>query len=977
MPFKVTHPWASFLVGGGPHLKTCVEIVRNDTKALVHRSTGVEAEELRRVAVDLKGLMGKEIFIRVVDRHTGHWGHVNFDDFRFHAEQPKIDPRAAPPAPDAYKFAGLSPQRAAQAMTVPEGFEVKLFAGEPDIVQPVAMCLDDRGRVWVAEAYSYPIRRNEKDAKDRILIFEDTDGDGTFDKRTVFMEGLNLVSGLEVGFGGVWIGAAPYLMFVPMKADKAAGPPQILLDGWGWQDTHETLNSFIWGPDGWLYGCHGVFTHSLVGKPGTPPKERTPINAGVWRYHPRRHVFEVFAQGTSNPWGLDFDDRGQAFVEACVIPHCFHIIQGARYHRQAGQHFNPHTYDDIKTIADHFHYLGATPHGGNNRSDTAGGGHAHCGLMCYLGGTWPEPYRNSLFMGNIHGRRLNVDVPKAKGSGYVATHSPDFLLANDAWARFINFRYGPDGNVTMIDWYDKQACHHGDPKIWDRSNGRIYRIQHRDAKAVQVDLGKCTETELIEHQKNKNDWYVRHARRLLQERGISNDGVKSLTAIASDHPDATRRLRGWWALHASGKLTADHVNRAIADSDAYVRGWAVQLAMEQPLGERINSETLTRLAKDESPVVRRFVASATQKLLIADREAVLRGLLAWEQDSTDHNLPLLYWYALEPVVGDANHRTKGLELALNTKISPLLAFGVRRTAADGSPEAIETLAALVAKTSEPNVQLTILRGINEALKGRRDVPMPASWAKAFAALAESGNAEVRSQAFALAVTFGDRVAFDRMRDAIRNPKADLALRQTALAALLTAKDPALAPILQSLLDEPAFRSPALRGLAAYDDPKTADRILSVFAKLPAEEKRDALATLASRASFGKDLLAAVNAKKIASNELSADLVRQLRNLRDKVDRQITRCGASSAIRPPIEQTHRILSRSAAPRKPHRMQRQGRAIYAKTCSANVTRSSASAARSAPTLPAQPTAAISATCSKTSSIQPSSRKSTPRR
>src|SRR5262249_28376732 len=155
------------------------------------------------------------------------------------------------------------------------------------------MCLDDRGRVWVVEGNTYPIRRQPREANspfvadgiqgDRILIFEDTDGDGHFDKRTVFMEGLNLVSGIEVGFGGVWIGAAPYFMYVPMKDDRPTGPPQILLDGWGYQDTHETLNSFIWGPDGWLYGCHGVFTHSRVGKPGTPDKERVLINAGIWR----------------------------------------------------------------------------------------------------------------------------------------------------------------------------------------------------------------------------------------------------------------------------------------------------------------------------------------------------------------------------------------------------------------------------------------------------------------------------------------------------------------------------------------------------------------------------------------------------------------------------------------------------------------------------------------------------------------------
>ena len=164
------------------------------------------------------------------------------------AAEPSAPP--SPPAPDVYKYAGLPPDKAAAAMTVPEGFSVSLFAGEPDVQQPIAMCLDDRGRLWVAEAYSYPVRRPESEGKDRILIFEDTKGTGTFDKRTVFMEGLNLVSGLEVGFGGVWIGAAPYLMFVPIKdgaRTSRPGQPQILLDGWHYEDTHETLNDLLLG----------------------------------------------------------------------------------------------------------------------------------------------------------------------------------------------------------------------------------------------------------------------------------------------------------------------------------------------------------------------------------------------------------------------------------------------------------------------------------------------------------------------------------------------------------------------------------------------------------------------------------------------------------------------------------------------------------------------------------------------------------
>ncbi|HJZ55849.1 MAG TPA: PVC-type heme-binding CxxCH protein, partial [Gemmataceae bacterium] len=308
VPFKVTHPWASFLIGGGPHPETCVELIDVARNAVFFRASGLEEEDMRREVVDLSKLQGKEIQIRLVDRHSGGWGHLNFDDFRFHAAKPSFParPQKQPPAKlDTYKFSGLPPDKAAAAMTVPEGFTVSLFAGEPDVHQPIAMCLDDRGRLWVAEAFVYPKRlpfpgpllpEAERKNGDRILIFEDTDGDGKFDKKTVFIEGLNLVSGLEVGFGGVWVGAAPYLLFIPRdeKTDRA-GEPQILLDGWHYEDTHETLNTFIWGPDGWLYGCHGVFTHSRVGKPGTPDKDRIPINAGVWRYHPTKHIFEVFA----------------------------------------------------------------------------------------------------------------------------------------------------------------------------------------------------------------------------------------------------------------------------------------------------------------------------------------------------------------------------------------------------------------------------------------------------------------------------------------------------------------------------------------------------------------------------------------------------------------------------------------------------------------------------------------------------------
>jgi putative membrane-bound dehydrogenase-like protein len=887
VPFKITHPWGSFLIGGGPWPETCVELVLKEKDQAFFRASGLEEENLRRVVVDLQPHKGKEMFIRIVDKHSGHWGHINFDDFRFHDKKPNFLPRPGSSL-DVYKYAGLSPEKAAQVMTVPEGFDVKLFAAEPDVQQPIALCLDDRGRLWVAEAYSYPIRRKDKDAKDRILIFEDSKGTGRFDKRTVFMEGLNLVSGLEVGFGGVWIGAAPYLMFVPMKDDKPAGPPRILLDGWGYQDTHETLNSFIWGPDGWLYGCHGVFTHSKVGKPGTPDKDRVPINAGVWRYHPTRHKFEVFAHGTSNPWGLDFNDYGQAFVEACVIPHAYHIIQGGRYHRQAGSHFNPHTYDDIKTIADHLHWQGPNPWAGNNKSDSAGGGHAHCGLMCYLGGAWPAEYRGQLFMGNIHGRRINMDILKPKGSGYVASHGKDMLLANDAWARFINMRFGPDGNVYVIDWYDKQACHTGDVNVWDRSNGRIYKISHRGTKpVVGIDLQKKTDAELVEYQLHENDWYVRHARRILQERGTvrqSADVGAALGQILEKNPSPTNRLRALWAYRAyQGDIqelrrsAPTAIDTALKDRTPMVRAWAVQLGTE-----RLTSDwrsDLEKVSKDDpSPIVRLYVASALQCVNFKDRWKIAENLLAHAEDADDHNLPLMYWYAIEPLA-DADP-PRALALALNGKIPQLHGYMIRRIGS--ADNAAGLLIDALAKTPDAGRQLTFLTAMREALKGRRTVPMPEAWPNLFAKFQSLGvNDERRQQAVCLAVTFGDPgPALEMVKG-----RGNTANQAAAIGALLDAGHPKLTSELYWLLDGELkgtkARSLALRGLAAYSDPDTPRQIITRYRDLTPDEKRDALNTLASRAAYAKALLEAIGAKKIAAKEVSADIVRQLRNLKDE------------------------------------------------------------------------------------------------
>jgi putative membrane-bound dehydrogenase-like protein len=942
VPFKVTHRWASFLVGGGPHPKeTYVEVVCG--KDVVFSTPGLEEEDMRRAVVDLGPYQGKEIFVRVVDRHTGHWGHINFDDFRFHAQKPNFParPKAEPPPPaDIYKFAGLKPEAAAKAMTVPEGFEVTVFAGEPDVHQPIAFCFDHRGRMWVVEAYTYPRRHPEpgpiipdKKIGDKIVIFEDTDGDGKHDKRTVFMEGLNLVSGIEVGFGGVWVGAAPYLLFIPHdeKTDKPAGEPKILLDGWHYEDTHETLNSFIWGPDGWLYGCHGVFTHSVVGKPGDPIEKRQRINAGIWRYHPTRHVFEVFARGTSNPWGLDYNANGDFFIEACVIPHMWHIIQGGRYMRQAGVDFNPYTYDDIKTIAVHRHYIGATPHAGNNRSDSAGGGHAHAGLMCYQGGLWPKEYWGKLFMGNLHGHRINVDVITPKGSGYVADRNPDFLLTNDRWSIPLAIKSGPDGNVYLIDWYDQQICHLPQPEKWDRTNGRIYKISYTKAKPLPaVDFTKATWADLVKCQEHPNDWVARMARRLMQERVIrdqkgSEEARVALGKLATEHQDEGIRLRAIWAQYLCGGLDDSTALSATTKAKSpHLRGWVVRL-----LGQSADSLNVNQTPADA--VVRRDITSVMLQKAADSRWRALPHLLAVSEDAADHNLPYLYWYALEPLV--AEKPEEGLKLAAEGKIPMLLQFAARRVGALNTPESLSLLAKSIggAKTEEQRV--AYLRGLQEATRGKRQVTMPDGWPAAFESLMKSPDAAIRNQSMALAVTFGDKGALATLRKVLADAKADTAARLSALTALVDGRDAETVPLLQAAVADKELRAAAIRGLAAFDNPKTPGVILGEYANFTPAEKRDAISTLAARAGFAKELMAAIAAKKVPSTDVPAEVVRALRSFEDAtLNKQIA--DLWGVVREsPAERKALIAEwkkKLAAPSKTPADVNLGRAVFAKTC-----------------------------------------------
>jgi len=813
----------------------------------------------------------------------------------------KPNPTSGAPKTDA--------DRTVAQMHLPDGFKVEVIATEPDVRQPVAFAWDERGRLWIVEAYSYPQKRPAGEGLDKIVILSDEDGDGRFETRKVFAEKLNLVSGIEIGHGGVWVGAAPELLFIPdrNRDDKPDGAPQVLLDGFGYQDTHETLNSFLWGPDGWLYGIQGVFNTARIGKPGTPRSERPELRAGVWRYHPVKHTFEVYAYGGSNPWGLDYDEHGQLFMTHCRSfwgrGPTTHVLQGGQFWNQVNANYAPFIIaNPPKEFPEFRNYLLSAArydHGaggaGVRGSDAIFGGHSHVGTMIYFGDNWPDEYRGRLFTHNLGGHQINQQIAKPLGSGYDVVHSgQDVLFCTDPKYVAVDLQYGPDGAVYFIDWYDQQHCHTPNVERWDRGNGRVYRMQWQATyKPVKADLASHSDTELVDLLAHKNQWYGRTARRLLHERaqqpgGVASNAVASLRSVAMRDKDERRRLDALWTLHAVGGLNERYANALLADIDPFVRAWTIQLVTESGTPpERITRALIGLAETDASPVVRRYLASALQRL--PDRSAwqIIERLAQHGEDADDRNIPYLLWHGmatrwqLEPV----KHLDRALAIAAQTKL-PVLAEWIhwRAAAFEGEPlnRAISSLNGL----SDAALHRR-LAGLWLAMEPRANVPMPAAWKSISPALYASKQPEVQRLAEKLAAAFGDSTAFPRLRETLANTKADKATRQHAFSVLSRAQDRDALPAFVKLLDDAAFRTPAINVISRFDSSEVSAGLLTRFTNFATADRTAALDALTSRPAFALALLDAMAAGKIPRNQLTAFHVTRLVNLKNtEVDKRV-------------------------------------------------------------------------------------------
>ena len=793
----------------------------------------------------------------------------------------------------------LSPKESLERITVPDDFQVTLFAGEPAVRRPIAFDIDDRGRLWVVENYSHP-KHSAGNATDRVLIMEDTNHDGQFDRRTVFFDQGRYLTGIAVGHGGIWLANTPELVFIPDRDrnDQPDGPPIPVLDGFE-ISTNNVINNLHWGPDGWLYGAIGLASKSRVGIPGCDAAARTEITRGIWRYHVESRVFETVALGMVNPWGADFNEYGDLISSNTVLAHLWHILPGMYCERRASERDNPWAWKRIQSITNHLHWGGGAWQESRNPSSrrgkqknaaedyhqhsVAGGGHAHCGAMIYLGDNWPAEYRGTFFTNNLHGNRINNDRLLENGSTWTGVHADDILLANDPWFRGMQVKYGPDGSVFVSDWHDFGECHDSDGS--HRTSGRIYRIAYQTPKPFSGNLQTATNTKLARLQTHSNAWFGRHARRILHERHLAGEdmsaAIESLkTQLSHTSDDETLQLRTFWALAACGSPVTPEF---LTHPNPHVRRWTVRFLVDhlrddmsssqgRNRGDRSLATVLTSAAKEEQhPKVRLAFAVALQRLDPMHRPE-LAVALQRSKDVLDPYIPLMTWYGMEPGIS-ALPTDQALKYASQCQIPLLQQFIARRLVQPDLNAVPEVLRAISLAQSE-RLASSLLTGLDAGLTGAKRQVRPAEWPQAAARIGRIKERGLQAAALRLSVLFGDKEAVSTLQKSLKdsqNPDE----RESALRTLVNLESISPSELMRLAAEDESLRPTALRALIGYNEGVSAGELLTLAKNLNAVDRRIVVSILVTRQAFAEALLDAVESDLIERADVSPYALQQL------------------------------------------------------------------------------------------------------
>jgi putative membrane-bound dehydrogenase-like protein len=771
-----------------------------------------------------------------------------------------------------------APENVLKTFHYPDDLALDLVLSEPEVTQPVFLNFDHKGRLWVVQYNQYPYPKGLKvlsmdqhiratydkvpeppptgvKGADKISFFEDTNGDGIFEKSTDAITGLNITTSVALGRGKIWVLAPPYLLAYTDSDDNGLpeGEPEIHLKGFGLEDTHAVANNLRWGPDGWLYGAQGSTCTANVSSSVT--KEVRFDGQVIWRYHPESHIFEIFAEGGGNTFDVEIDDKGRLYAGDNGVTRGRYYKQGTYHVRNLGKH-------GAFTNSYTFGYLADMDLKGERVRFT----HA---FVRYQEESLPSRYHDRMLAINPMQNYVQLTSFEVKGSTFGTVDDARILQTDDHWFRPVDITTGPDGGVYIADWYDSRLSHVDPRDTWSKGTGRIYRLRNKNSSpAVEsFDISKYSNEDLIQLLLNPSKWYRQQA--LLQfgnRKDISL--VPRLKHLLTTNEGQTS-LETYWAIALSGGFTDAVAKEGIYHKNPFVRMWAVRLLGD---ANNVSSETAAELVKlavqEPHPEVRSQLAATAKRLPGNVAIPIVRNLLTGHNDVDDPDIPLQIWWALESKA--VSNRTEILAMfedddiwSSRTVKEVILARLMQRWIMEGGDENYAACTRLLELTPSPEQARPLIQGVEEGLRGREVITLSPDLVRALQPyLSKYGTAPL-----SMALRRGQRKEVIKALEVITDGRANVGERLAYIRIFGEIKQPECVPVLLQLVENNqssgAIRQASLEALSGYENPEIGSRVTAAY---PDKLRHDpdvrsaALYLLVQRKTWAELLLNAIDRK---------------------------------------------------------------------------------------------------------------------
>ncbi|MEO8496531.1 MAG: PVC-type heme-binding CxxCH protein, partial [Planctomycetota bacterium] len=700
--------------------------------------------------------------------------------------------------------------------------------------------------------------------RDKITIHEDTDGDGKYDKHKTFVDGLSIASSFARGRGGVFVMNPPYLLFYADadNDDVPDGDPEVLLEGFGMEDTHSVAANLRWGPDGWIYGSQGSTVTGQIKRYGTKDKPVHSMGQLIWRYHPESRQYEIFAEGGGNTFGVEIDSKGRVYSgHNGGDTRGFHYVQGGYYQKSFGKHgelTNPYAFGFFDAMGHH-----SVPR------------FTHT-YVIYEGAALSAKYAGKLFgVGPLQSEVVISDV-QPKGTTFVTKDIDRAITSDDPWFRPVDIKVGPDGAIYVADFYEQRidhASHHQGRVTPD--TGRIYRLHAPEAEASKPDdYSKLSALQLLDVLKHENKLHRQIAMQLL---GDLHDAsiVPALDKLLFE-ADGQLALEYLWALNLSGGFNDALAARALEHKDPFVRLWTARLLCDDHEVSGAIATQLATLAQSEPNVeVRCQLACSARRLPAAQAIPIVKSLLHRGEDVDDPFNPLLIWWAIEAKADEGREQIIAMFGDSDLWSQPLVKQHIaervmRRYAMAGTRRDLITCAQLFELAPSAGDAATLLKGFETAFSGRTLSALPD---ELVAALSKVGGGSL-----ALRLRRGDDAALGEALKLAADEKTDVTRRVEVIQVLgQIHQDRAVDVLLQTVATtkQPDVQAAALTALQPYDAPRIGASIAKLHNALAGDAQRIAQGVLASRKTWAASLLAEVDAGRIKPDAIPPAVLQKL------------------------------------------------------------------------------------------------------